>query len=147
VRGLPKNVLTLNQWGFRAGGPIVIPRVYNGRGTAFFFFNFEQLRFPLSNTRTRGIVTPLAQQGVFRYGPAGALREVNLYAVATANNQTSTPDPTIAALLAKIRTGTTTTGIISNRTDPNAQDYEWQPGLRIDSCPVGASTSTSAITA
>ena len=66
-------MLTLNQWGAREGGPIVIPGVYDGRGKAFFFFNFEQLRFPLSNTRTRGILSPLAQQGIFQYAVSGAI--------------------------------------------------------------------------
>ena len=38
----------------------------------------------------------------------------------------------------KIRTGTGTTGIINNRTDPNTQDYLWQPeSLRIDNSPGG----------
>ena len=101
INDIGKNVLTLNQWGFREGGPIVIPGVYDGRGKAFFFFNFEQLRFPLSNTRTRGLLTPEAQQGIFRYGTTS----VNLYQIAAANNQTSTPDSTIVALLAKIRAG------------------------------------------
>ena len=63
VNNLDKNILTLNQWGFREGGPIVIPKMYDGRGKAFFFFNFEQLRFPLSNTRNRGILSPAAQAG------------------------------------------------------------------------------------
>ena len=67
-------MLTLNQWGGREGGPIIIPGMYDGRGKAFFFFNFEQLRFPLSNTRTRGILTPDAQQGIFRYPSAAGVR-------------------------------------------------------------------------
>ena len=137
LNGLPKNVLTLNQYGFRLGGPIVVPSVYDGRGKAFFFFNFEQLRFPLSNTRTRGLLTARAQEGFFRYGPNGS-REINLYAVAAANGQTATPDQTIAALLTKIRSGTTRTGIVNPRTDPNAEDYLWQPeSLRIDNSPGG----------
>ncbi len=57
---LPKNVIVLNQYGVREGGPIVIPGLVDGRGKAFFFFNMEQLRYPLSNTRTRNILSPLA---------------------------------------------------------------------------------------
>ncbi len=34
IRGLPKNKVTINQYGGRAGGPIVIPRLYDGRGKA-----------------------------------------------------------------------------------------------------------------
>ena len=137
--GLPKNVLTLNQWGFREGGPIVIPGLYDGRGEAFFFFNFEQLRFPLSNTRTRGLLAPDAQRGLFKYTVAGgAVQTVDVFAVAAATGQTSTPDPVIAALLDKIRAGASTTGRIDNRTDPNAQELLWQPeSLRIDNSPGG----------
>ena len=136
--GLPKNQLTLNQWGFREGGPIVIPGVYDGRGKAFFFFNFEQLRFPLSNTRTRGILTPDAQQGLFRYPIAGGTQTVNLYTLAASTGQTSTPDPTIAALLARIRSSTATTGLVNDRTDLSTQEYLWQPtSLRIDNSPGG----------
>ena len=63
---------------------------------------------------------------------------MNLFTVAAATGQTSTPDPTIAALLAKIRSGTTTTGRINDRTDLNTQEYLWQPeSLRIDNSPGG----------
>jgi len=135
VAGLPKNILTLNQWGGREGGPLVIPGMYDGRGKAFFFFNYEQLRFPLSNTRNRLLLSPEAQSGIFRYGTGGS-QSVNLYTLAATNGHTSTPDPIIAALLTKIRTGALTTGIISNRNDPNTQDYVWQPeSLRIDNVP------------
>ena len=139
VNGLSKNVLTLNQWGFRQGGPIVIPKVYDGRGKAFFFFNFEQLRFPLSNTRTRNLLSPAAQAGNFQYPAAGGgVTTVNLFAIAQPAGQTSTPDPIVAALLAKIRAGAESTGIINNRNDPNTQEFLWQPeSLRIDNSPGG----------
>ena len=137
--GLARNVLVLNQYGGREGGPIVIPGWYDGRGKAFFFVNMEQLRFPLSNTRTRIMLSEPAQQGVFRYAVSGATRQVNLFEVAarcTACGQAVTPDPTVAALLARIRSGTGTTGIVNNRTDPNTQDFLWQPeSLRIDNVP------------
>ena len=130
--GLGKNVIHLDQWGARAGGPIVIPGVVDGRNKAFFFFNFEQLRFPLSNTRTRGILTPLAQSGTFKYGNTS----INLLDLAARNGQTSTVDPTITALLAKIRTGAETTGVFRDRGDLNVLDYLWQPeSLRIDNAP------------
>ena len=82
LNNLPKNELILNQYGVREGGPIVIPGVYDGRGKAFFFFNLEQLRFPLSNTRTRGILSPQAQQGIFQYAVSGAVQQVNLLELA-----------------------------------------------------------------
>src|SRR6185295_6533010 len=33
-----------NDYGFTAGGPVWIPRVYNGHDRTFFFFNWEQFR-------------------------------------------------------------------------------------------------------
>lgn len=136
VNGLPTNRIALNQYGGRLGGPIVAPGWFNGRNRAFFFVNFEQLRYPLDNTRTRGILTPAAQGGVFRYGPTAALQSVNLYELAARNGQLATPDPTIAALLSRIRSGAQTTGTFRDRTDPNVQDYLWQPeSLRIDNVP------------
>ena len=34
----------LNQYGFRTGGPIRIPKLFDGRDKAFFFVNYEGLR-------------------------------------------------------------------------------------------------------
>jgi hypothetical protein len=44
-----KNALRRNDYGFTFGGPVVIPKVYNGKDKTFFFFNFEQF---LQNTLT-----------------------------------------------------------------------------------------------
>lgn len=37
-----KNVLQRNQFGGNLGGPIVIPKIFDGRNKAFFFANYEQ---------------------------------------------------------------------------------------------------------
>jgi hypothetical protein len=34
-----------NQYGFTLGGPISIPKLYNGKNKSFFFFNFDQFKF------------------------------------------------------------------------------------------------------
>jgi len=41
---VPKTALRQNQFGFVAGGPIYIPRVYDGRNRSFFMFNYEGRR-------------------------------------------------------------------------------------------------------
>ena len=51
--GLPKNDTKLNQYGARVGGPIKIPGLYDGSGKAFYFFHYEELRFPNNFTKTR----------------------------------------------------------------------------------------------
>ncbi|MBV8731855.1 MAG: TonB-dependent receptor, partial [Acidobacteriia bacterium] len=42
--GLIRNTVRRNDYGFTLGGPIFIPKVYNGRDKTFFFFSFEQFR-------------------------------------------------------------------------------------------------------
>jgi hypothetical protein len=111
VNGLDKNRVIVHTYGARVGGPIVIPGVYDGRGKAFFFSNFEHFHQPTEASRTRTILSPESQQGVFQYESAAAGRQtINVLALAAANGQISAVDPTIATLLTNIRTATTTTG-------------------------------------
>ena len=56
INNLPKNDVTVHQFGGRVGGPIV-------RNKAFFFFNYEQFHLPNEATRTRTILGQDAQQG------------------------------------------------------------------------------------
>jgi hypothetical protein len=42
--GHVKNPLRRNDYGFTFGGPVKIPKVYNGKDKTFFFFSFEQFR-------------------------------------------------------------------------------------------------------
>jgi len=39
-----RNPIHQNDYGFTLGGPVVIPKVYNGHDKTFFFFSFEQFR-------------------------------------------------------------------------------------------------------
>jgi len=117
----PNTRVLLNQFGGRAGGPIYIPKLFNGRNKAFFFFNYEEFRLPEQSLRTRTIFNPLAQAGTFRYGTGGS---VNLLALAAANGQTATIDPIIGTLLAQIA-GTTSKGSVSPSTDPNLDRFSF----------------------
>jgi Carboxypeptidase regulatory-like domain len=120
----PRARVLFNQYGFRLGGPIILPG-FTGRNKAFFFVNYEELRQPSQVNRTRTILNPLAQAGVFRY--ANGTQSVNLFDLAARNGQTATPDPVTAKLLADIRTATSTTGGIKDLTDPNLQQYSYSP--------------------
>src|SRR6202140_3143208 len=42
--GIKKGELRQNQFGFTAGGPVVIPKVFNGRNKLFFFGDYEGFR-------------------------------------------------------------------------------------------------------
>jgi hypothetical protein len=114
----PKDLVKLYQPGFRFGGPIQIPGLYDGHDKAFFFVNYEEFRLPNPITRTRRVMNPLTQQGFFQYGT----QKINVLDVARANNQLSTVDPTVAKLLGDIA-ASTSQGTLTQRTDPNTMDF------------------------
>ena len=121
--GVAKAALKQNQYGVRAGGPIVIPGFFDGRNKAFFFGNYEEFRQPSDVTRTnRLVLNTSAQQGIFTYTPqGGATQTVNLLAVAAANGQTATVDPAISRVLGDIRTAIT--GGSVSRVDDNIERF------------------------
>ncbi|HSG01309.1 MAG TPA: carboxypeptidase regulatory-like domain-containing protein, partial [Vicinamibacterales bacterium] len=139
--GVDKAKLQQNQPGFRVGGPIVIPGLYDGHNQAFFFVNYEEFRQPSETTRTRTILSPLAQQGIFQYVAGGGTQQVNLFQLAAANGLVATPDPVVAQLLADIRSATQSTGSVTSLADPNVERYtynvnvksqRWYPTFRVD---------------
>jgi hypothetical protein len=79
ANGLPKNEVKVNQYGVRVGGPIKIPGAFDLSGKAFYFFHYEELRFPNSFTRTRTVHPDEVMTGVFPYTSAAqnAARERN----------------------------------------------------------------------
>ena len=71
-----RNAVRRNDYGFTIGGPIHIPKVYDGRNKSFFFFNFEQ--YLESKTTSNSIQTVPTQayrngdystSGCFSYVP------------------------------------------------------------------------------
>ncbi|MCU1335988.1 MAG: hypothetical protein JWO19_1569 [Bryobacterales bacterium] len=68
-----RNPLRQNDYGFTVGGPIRIPKVYDGHDKSFFFFNFEQFRQSANISNTIGIVPTAAQ----RTGDFGAALDLN----------------------------------------------------------------------
>src|SRR5262245_160968 len=147
----PRDRILFNQFGFRVGGPIILPKRlfgplgFDGQNKAFFFVNYEEFRFPSQVSRQRTILSPDAQNGIFRYNVTvngqTQVREVNLLELAKSRGQTSTIDPVVGKLLADIRNSTTGKGGIQQLTDPNLQrftfanpsgDNRYFPTLRLD---------------
>ena len=56
-----RNPVRQNDYGFTIGGPVRIPKIYNGHDKTFFFFNFEQFRQSAFTSNSLGIV-PTADQ-------------------------------------------------------------------------------------
>jgi hypothetical protein len=56
---IPKGELRQNQFGFTAGGPVIIPKLYNGRNKLFFFGDYEGLRRVQGTVLTGSVPTLL----------------------------------------------------------------------------------------
>jgi hypothetical protein len=123
----PRTRQLLNQFGGKLGGPVLFPGtgINKNRDKLFFFVDYEEYRLPEAQLRTRTILSPNAQSGIFTYTAGGVTRSVNLFNLAAANGFTNTPDPTISALLASIR-ATTASGSINQLADPNVQQFTFQ---------------------
>jgi hypothetical protein len=61
--GTPK--LTQNQFGLAGGGPVLIPRVYNGKNKTFFFGSYEGTRIVQSKIYNSYTASPAMLQGDF----------------------------------------------------------------------------------
>ncbi|HYT74432.1 MAG TPA: carboxypeptidase regulatory-like domain-containing protein, partial [Vicinamibacterales bacterium] len=118
--GVKKAKLRQNQGGFRAGGPIMLPGLFDGHNRAFFFVNYEELRQPSDVTRNnRVVLNPSAQGGNYCYA-SGC---VNVLALAAASGQLSAVDPTIGKLLSDIRSAVS--GGSLQDTDRNLQAFSF----------------------
>jgi hypothetical protein len=58
--GRQKAVYHRNDFGATAGGPVYLPKVYNGKSRSYFFFSYEGYRFPQSYA-TSELTIPLAE--------------------------------------------------------------------------------------
>ena len=61
----PKPPFKRNQYGFAVGGPVYIPRVFNGKNRAFFFADYEGTAIRQSSTTTSTLPTPRMRNGDF----------------------------------------------------------------------------------
>ena len=121
--GVKKAKLLQNQGGFRAGGPIVIPGLFDGRNKAFFFGNYEELRQPSDVTRDRTILNPAAMDGNFTYTVGGVPTTVNVLSLAGSNGQVSSQDPIVQKLMADIRSAVSGGSLAD--TDGNLQRFTY----------------------
>jgi len=118
--GLYRPAARRNDYGFTVGGPVFIPKVYNGRDRTFFFFNFEQFRETQSVPFVDTVPTQAYRGGNF----SGALIQA-----LTGPGGTKT-DPLGNALVSNtiydplsrsVQNGTTVENPFANNTIPLAQ--------------------------
>jgi hypothetical protein len=117
-----------NQYGINGGGPIYVPRVFNGKNRVFWYFAWEGMRdsdpatSPLETGNPENftsVPTPAERQGDF-----SALLTVNQRNPSDKNNYTIY-DPTTSVLAGSLvrRTPFPSNVIPSNRLDPIALKY------------------------
>jgi len=65
-------------WAFSLGGPVIIPKVYNGKNRTFFFASDESYRQQSGSTTTLSVPTPLERVGDFSqsFTKSGALQVI-----------------------------------------------------------------------
>jgi hypothetical protein len=126
LNGVEKPQLIRNQFGFSVSGPVILPKLYNGKDKLFFFANYEGYRQRTSSGITTTVLTPLARQGIFTYiDNSGRERTVNIL-----DAKDVTIDPVVAGLLARVPTdnnavagdGLNTTGYFFNKSTPSDRD-------------------------
>jgi hypothetical protein len=93
-RGIPKNAEHQNDFGGTLGGPVIVPRLYNGRDKSFYFLSYEGLRL-------------LLPQGFSFYVPTQALRNSASPSVQPFLNAFPLPNPNSPGN----NDGCTTTGV------------------------------------
>ena len=65
--GRPKNPFSLDTWGGSLGGPVYLPKVYNGRNKTFFMWGYEGIHDgrPRHDDTTNTVPTPAMHNGDF----------------------------------------------------------------------------------
>ena len=63
--GIPVPATKLDQYGVTAGGPVILPKIYNGKNKLFWFFAFEKLTDSQPNTKFLTVPTDAERQGNF----------------------------------------------------------------------------------
>ncbi|MCX6598331.1 MAG: carboxypeptidase regulatory-like domain-containing protein [Acidobacteria bacterium] len=123
ARGIARPIYKQHDFGASAGGPVWIPKIYNGRNKTFFFFSYEAFRNREGATGAqRTVPTPEMYGGDFRNWVDGTGRQIPIYNPLTQtvnaagqtvrdvfpNNQipASSFDPEIVKALGVFRSGT-----------------------------------------
>jgi len=128
--GTARAPFRFNQLGGTAGGPVVIPKLYNGRNRTFFFANTEIVRFIQGITFTAVLPDPRHLAGDFSQARLADGRLPTIYDPATV-----APNPTGGFLRSPFPGNV----IPGGRLDPIARSFSRLfPGPTIPNTPLGA---------
>ncbi len=77
--GVPTGAFTQNQFGGTLGGPVVIPKLYNGHDKTFFFGNYEGFRLRQGQPLLLSVPTQAERNGDFRGLSDSSGNTLNVY--------------------------------------------------------------------
>lgn len=87
---LSRSIYRQNDFGFTVSGPVVIPKLYNGRNKTFFFVSYEGFRNRVgANNTNLTIPTPEMYRGDFQYWVDPSNRMIPVYDPATTRPNTT----------------------------------------------------------
>ena len=88
--GAPKGEHYLDQYGGQIGGPVYIPKVYDGRNKTFFMFDYERYRENTPRPYTLSVPAPEFSTGDFSKLVNGAGQPITIYDPATGKDVNGT---------------------------------------------------------
>ncbi|HEU0120967.1 MAG TPA: hypothetical protein VFQ91_10625 [Bryobacteraceae bacterium] len=121
-RGGERNLLRRNQFGFNVGGPVVIPKLYDGSRKTFFNVSYEGVRERIGRSFLRTIAIPSERTGDFSQTVDNAGLPLPVYDPASTRlNPDFNPDlPVTVDNLQHLRDPFPNNQIPVNRLDPVA---------------------------
>lgn len=90
LNGLPRAAFKRNEYGIAIGGPVVLPRLYDGHNKTFFFFNFEGVRQNTPQTIIDSVPTALERVGDFSHTLTATGQQVTIYDPASSRRGSGT---------------------------------------------------------
>jgi hypothetical protein len=119
--GAPRTGHYLDQYGVQAGGPVYIPKLYNGRDKSFFMVNYEGYREGTPGPLTLSVPELEMREGDFSKLVDGQGRKITIYDPATGRNVNNvwTRDPFPGNIMPKDRVNPVARKIIDYMRKPN----------------------------
>ena len=88
LHGISTPSFKMNQFGFTTGGPVYIPKLYNGKGKNFFFVDYQGTRWVQGQTYISTVPTKAQRAGDFSQSLNGKGQVIQIY-----NPFSTTQDP------------------------------------------------------
>jgi hypothetical protein len=114
--GIPLGSLRRNQFGGSVGGPVILPRLYNGRNRTFFFTDYEGFREKSLSVSSFTVPPPLERRGDFSQSFNAAGQLIRVY-----DPSTLRPNPAGAGMIRDPFPGNV---LPAQRISPIAQKFQ-----------------------